>query len=109
MTGMDVLRDRFLALTGRTAVEETEKVEQCLTMAHGLVDAYCRGRHRRGGVLRPGVEDVILMVAARIAANPEQVQVREQVGPYSLFLAEGFSGFTLVELAVLNRYRKRGI
>ena len=49
------------------------------------------------------------MVAARILANPEQISVREQVGPYQMYKAAGFSGFTLVELAVLNRYRKRAI
>lgn len=85
------------------------KASLALTTAEAYVEAYTRGRHTRGGHLRPGVEAVITTVAARILSNPEQISVREEVGPYVYFKGPGFNGFTLVELAVLNRYRKRGI
>ncbi|MGP5644321.1 hypothetical protein ACTXO6_13425 [Corynebacterium variabile] len=89
---------------------EEKTLEYSLAAASGLVDAYCRGNHvNRLGKLRPGVGEVILTVAARLAANPGQVQVREQVGPVSMLVGEGFSGFTLTEQFVLNRYRKRGL
>ena len=97
----------LVRFTGITRPNVEEQAEQALKIAAALVEAYTRGRHQRRGVLRPGVEDVITTVAARILANPEQIAVREQVGPYSMYRGEGFSGFTLVELAVLTRYRKR--
>lgn len=78
-----------------------------LTTAEAYVDAYTRGNHTRGGHLRAGIEAVIITVASRILSNPEQISVREEVGPYVFFKGPGFNGFTLVELAVLNRYRKR--
>lgn len=97
----------LVEFTGITRPNAVAQADQALRMAEGLVDAYTRGRHKRRDEYRPGVEDVLVTVAARILANPEQVAVREQVGPYSMYRGEGFSGFTLVELAVLNRYRKR--
>ena len=99
----------LVRFTGITRPNVEAQAEQALQIAGALVDAYTRGRHKRLGEYRPGVEDVITTVAARILANPEQIAVREQVGPYSMYRGEGFSGFTLVELAVLNRYRKRAL
>lgn len=95
--------------TGAQGPLVVTQAEMALTTAQALVGAYCRGREKRGDKYRPGVEEVILMVGSRILANPEQIQVREQVGPYTMFKGAGFSGFTLVELSVLNRYRKRAI
>ncbi|AKK02338.1 hypothetical protein [Corynebacterium epidermidicanis] len=99
--------DELIKFTGATGPNVQAQAQQALSMAEAFVDAYCRGRHKRGGVLRPGVDAVITAVAARILANPEQIQQREQVGPYSFYRDAGFQGFNLVELAVLNRYRKR--
>lgn len=78
--------------------------------ATALVDAYTRGRHLdRGGKPRPGVTTVVLTVAARIGANPGQVSRQDQAGSFMSRRGVGFTGFTLAELAVLNRYRKRAI
>ena len=101
--------EQLVAFTGirRPGVEDQAK--QALLMAEAYVDAYTRGRHRRRGELREGVGAVITSAAARILANPEQISVREEVGPYSMYRGEGFAEFNLVELAVLNRYRKRAI
>lgn len=85
------------------------QAKTALVTAEGLINAYCRGRHKRAGRYRAGVEEVLTTVAARILANPGQIQTREQVGPYSMLKGVGFSSFTLVELAVLNRYRKRAL
>ncbi|MGO2114364.1 hypothetical protein [Corynebacterium casei] len=99
----------LIKFTGTQGPNVEAQAAQALTTANALVSAYCRGREKRGDKYRPGVEEVITMVAARILANPEQISVREQVGPYQMYKAAGFNGFTLVELAVLNRYRKRAI
>lgn len=78
--------------------------------ATALVEGYTRGNHTTpAGVPRPGVESVILTVAARLMANPGQVTRRDQAGSFSTHRGAGFSGFTLAEQAVLNRYRKRAV
>lgn len=101
--------EELVKFTGAQGPDVVSQAATALMMAEGLVDAYCRGRHKRHGLPRPGVEEVIISVAARILANPEQISVREEVGPYNYYRGPGFSGFTLVELSVLNRYRKRAI
>lgn len=88
---------------------EREQAQLALDAAIAMVDAYCRGAARSGGVWRPGVPEVVLGVAARIAANPMGVQWREQAGQFSVHRGEGFKGFTLAEQYVLNRYRKRAM
>lgn len=98
--------EQLIDFTDATGDNVATQADMALTAAEGLVGAYTRGRHKRDGDYREGVEAVVLTVAARILANPEQIQVREQVGPYSFLKGEGFSGFTLVERAVLDRYRK---
>lgn len=78
--------------------------------ATALVSGYCRGNEvDRAGKSRPGIDAVTLTVAARIVANPGQVVMRDQAGVFSKHRGAGFSGFTLAELAVLNRYRRRAI
>lgn len=77
---------------------------QAITLASGMIDAYTRGRHlTAAGEPRPGIDAVVLMASARLLANPEQL--RHTVG--SVAFNEGFAGFTVAELTVLNRYRKR--
>lgn len=101
--------EELIKFTGSEGPDVLVQAATALTMAEALVDAYCRGRHVRAGLRRPGVDAVITAVAARILANPEQIQQREQIGPFTYFKGAGFQGFTLVELAVLNRYRKRAL
>ena len=91
-------------------VATEQQARHAIATAEGLVEAYTRGRHvTADGGPRPGVDAVVLQVAARLAANPSQIQTREQVGPYSLLRSAGFQGFTLTEQLVLNRYRKRAL
>lgn len=85
----------------------TDKANQALVLASAQVDGYLRGHAKDSvGSYRPGVGEVVLMVAARIAANPHGVQFRDQVGAFSVSRQSAFQGFTLSELNVLNRYRK---
>jgi len=99
----------LIEFTGATGSEVESQARTALDMAESLVATYCRGRHARGGHWRPGIETVISTVAARILSNPEFIQVREVIGPYQYFRGEGFTGFTIAELSVLNRYRKRAV
>ena len=105
-----ITKEQLIQFTGASGPQVDAQASHALEIAEALINGYCRGRHKNlDGSFRPGIEQVQLTVSSRILANPEQVQVREQVGPYTYFRGEGFSGFTLPELAVLNRYRKRGV
>lgn len=104
---MDLTPNELIKFTGATGPEVEQQAATALGMAESLVSVYTRGRHKRGENFRPGIETVITTVAARILANPQFIQEREQIGPYTYFRGEGFTGFTLAELAVLNSYRKR--
>lgn len=89
-------------------VKPTEAAEQALTAAHGLIDGYTRGRYRDAeGHYRPGIQAVVLTVAARLLANPGQVSTRVSAGTLTVSRGPGFQGFTLAEQTTLNRYRKR--
>lgn len=71
------------------------------------VNAYTRGRGFDQFGPRPDVEHVIVAASARLVVNPEQAK-RVQVGDYSEQAAT-LEGFTLPELAVLHRYRRRAL
>lgn len=97
----------LVAFTGifRPGIEV--QAAESLKIVEALVSAYTRGRHvSRDGQFKDGVEAVITTAAARMLSNPEQLAVREQVGPYSMYRGAGFQGFSLAEKIVLDRYRK---
>lgn len=70
-----------------------------------FVNAYTRGRGFLDGVPEPDVEHVIVSATARLSNNPEMTE-RESVGSFSQTPAV-LDGWTLPELAVLHRYRRR--
>lgn len=80
------------------------QAQRSITVASSVIGAYCRDRHLDGeGNPRPGIDDVVLTVAARLYANPEQINYDSG----SVSMRGGLAGFTLTEQAVLNRYRKK--
>lgn len=84
--------------------------KHALIAAKALVSGYTRGNDVNSfDEYRPGVREVILTVAARILANPGGVSVRVTAGGVTVSRGAGFSGYTLAEQAVLNRYRKRAV
>lgn len=94
---------------GDTPIEASTAATS-IDAATALVDGYTRSNHLdHDGTPRPGVAHVVLTVAARIAANPGQVSYRVSAGAFSKQVGKGFSGFTLAELSILNRYRKRAL
>lgn len=79
--------------------------DEHLTLVTAFVNAYTRGR---GFTVAEGPNDdlaaVIITATARLLTNPAQVE-RETADGYE---AVGrLDGFTLPELAVLHRYRRR--
>ena len=80
-------------------------IDKALTTIYQLVSAYTRGNGFVGGVPNPELRAVIRTATARLTANPEQVA--STVG--GVTVGAGFNGWSLAELAVLNRYRKRAL
>lgn len=83
--------------------------EHHVEVVETFVKSYTRGR----GFVEPGpppdlapdLAAVIRSAAARLTANPEQLE-REQAGTYSVAYPR-LDGWSLPELAVLHAYRRR--
>lgn len=97
----------YVGATGRNVVAQATAA---IAEAEAYVEGYTRGNHRTpAGSPRAGIKWVVLSVAGRILANPGKVSTKEQIGAFSFYVGDGFNGFNLAELAILNRYRKRAI
>lgn len=92
---------RLLTLLRQPAddVELLAQATEAVTAVRAMTTAYCRGG---GG---DGIEEVIVSASARLLANPEGIPYDS--GSYSIRGA--FTGFTLAEQFVLNRWRKRAL
>ncbi|MGY4709063.1 hypothetical protein ACXDF8_05770 [Mycolicibacterium sp. CBM1] len=70
-----------------------------------IARAYTRDGGFTEGVPNADIAAVITTAAARLVANPEQISTT--IGTVSV--RGGFSGWTLTERLVLNRYRKQAL
>lgn len=86
--------DTVLALAGES-----------LPIITAMAQAYTRGNGFTAGEPNEEIAAVITTATARLMGNPDQTQYR--VGDVSYQSA--FTGWTLAETFVLNRYRKRAI
>jgi len=79
--------------------------EQAIPVVTVMVKAYVRG----GTDWEPNdeLDAVIVTAAARIVSNPGQLPVDMTTGSFGLSIRGAFQGWTLAELFVLNRYRRR--
>ena len=75
---------------------------QSVTIITALARSYTRGGGFTANSPHEDVAAVITTATARLVANPEQLRVT--VGGVQ---TDGFQGWTLPELFVLNRYRRR--
>lgn len=103
--------DLVAALAPRVAAhigaKETETSASVLPVVIEFVRGYVRDRGFGADGYSPEapLQAVIISAASRLATNPEQVS-QFQAGDYSERPAI-LNGFTLAELGVLNRYRRR--
>lgn len=72
-----------------------------------MARAYTRDRGFAGAEPSAPVAAVIATASARLAANGSGLPRSDTAGVYSQDIRAAFQGWTLAELAVLNRYRKR--
>ena len=75
-----------------------------------LARAYTRGQGFTGNAPNDEIAAVITTASARLAANGSQIRGSATAGVFVQDLRSARSrGWTLAELAVLNRYRKRAM
>lgn len=74
-----------------------------------MAKAYTRGRGFEGNEPNEELAAVITTAAARLAANGRQLAVRNKVDDVEREYRSWFTGWTLAELFVLNRYRVRAM
>jgi hypothetical protein len=93
---------RAATFLGRDDVYDLLESEH-VPLVVAFVKAYPRGRGFEEGIA-DDLAAVVITAAARLVTNPAQLE-REHAGEY---IAVGsFAGWTLPELAVLHRYRRR--
>lgn len=94
----------FLGVPTSESFEQQANVH--LNMATSMVKAYVRGNgFDTSGKPEPDLAAVIVSCTARLLENPQHTR-QEAAGPFSRTPGT-FNGWTLPELAVLHRYRKR--
>jgi hypothetical protein len=74
-----------------------------------MAQAYTRGVGWTAGVPNPDISTVILLATARLLANPTQLLTDQTLGPSSASYRSAFQGWTVAELATLDRYRIRAL
>ncbi len=104
-----VTPEQVLLFLGRPGDDTLSgSAEQAIPIVTTMVRAYTRGNGFWGGEdPQEDVEAVIVSATARLVSNPSQLANDETAGPFSRSLRGAFTGWTLAELAVLNRYRTR--
>ena len=98
--------DDVAAFLGRSGDAATVALaHEHLPVITAMVKAYTRARGFVDGVPGDDLAAVIVSATARSVANPEHT-ISQETGPFSI--RQGiFQGWTLPELAILHRYRKR--
>ncbi len=74
-----------------------------LPIVTAMARAYTRGNGFTGLTPNDDVAAVLVTATARLMANPEQIEARTG----EVFIRGGFTGWSLAETFVLNRYRAR--
>ena len=93
----------FLGKPGDAATEAT--AEQAIPVVTVMVKAYVRG----GDTWETSdeLDAVIVSAAARMVSNPTGLAHELTAGAFTHSVRGSFQGWTLPELFILNRYRKR--
>jgi hypothetical protein len=87
--------------------QSTPAVEQAVPLVTTMAKAYTRGRGFTGNVPNREIAAVVTIAAARFAANSRQTSSSMTSGPFAADLRSFFTGWTVAEQIVLNRYRVR--
>lgn len=95
-------------LLGKPAAHDDEQADEVLSIVTTMARNYTRGNgFDEAGVPNEDIRAVILTASARLLSHPRQLGISETLGPQSAYFREGFQGWSLAELFVLNNYRVR--
>ncbi|WP_237394359.1 hypothetical protein [Mycobacterium paraintracellulare] len=78
-----------------------------LTIITAMASSYTRGQGFTAGVPNDEIRAVILTASARLISNTSGLTFSEIEGPSQIEYNSAFSGWTVGELVVLNRFRRR--
>lgn len=95
------------ALLGRTV--ESEQGSAVLQVITAMAKAYTRDQGFTNGEPNEDIRAVILTAAARLLSNPSGLMIDEMEGPAMVAYRSAFTGWTVAEYYVLNRYRVRAL
>ena len=105
-TGLGNLPELVAAYLGKPNSEKyLTRAAAHVMIVTEYVRGYTRGKGFSDGQPAADLQAVIVSAAAKLTYNPEQVEMFRS-GDYSE-RPQQFKGWTLADLAVLNRYRKR--
>lgn len=105
---MAVEADQVAAFLGKPGDAATlATAAQAIPVVTVMVKAYVRG----GSEWEPNdeLDAVIVTASARMLSNPSGLSHDDTAGPFTRSIRGAFQGWTLAELFVLNRYRKRAM
>lgn len=97
--------DLLGVLLGQTINDD--QATTAIAVVTSLAKSYTRGAGFTDTGPAEDITSVILTAAARLLSNPTGVLYDETEGPSSVSYRSAFSGWTVAELTVLNRYRVR--
>lgn len=83
-----------------------DQADAVISVVKAMVSAHTRGEGFTEGEPNDELGAVILSASARLIANTAGLS-NEAMGAFQIGYGRGDFGFTLPELMVLNRYRKR--
>ncbi|MCB0931656.1 MAG: hypothetical protein KDB71_07120 [Mycobacterium sp.] len=87
-----------------------DAVPAAVPLITAMAKAYTRGRgFDDDGDPSEEIAAVITTASVRLAANTRQTDHAQTMGEFSETVRSFFNGWTLAELAVLNRYRVRAM
>jgi len=90
-------------MLGRDVAQEQGSA--VLAIVTAMASAWTRGVGFTAGVPNAELRAVILTASSRLLSNARGLLMDEAKGPESVSYRSAFTGWTLVELGVLNRYR----
>ena len=95
--------------TDVTGLLDADLDETVIPVITTMAKSYTRGQGFTGNEPNDELAAVITTAAARLASNTRQLRHSQTAGPFTADFRSAFDGWTLAELFVLNRYRKRAI
>ncbi|PJE23668.1 MAG: hypothetical protein CK431_09960 [Mycobacterium sp.] len=95
----------FLRKTGDAATEADAALAWSIIGA--MAQSYTRGQGFTNGLPADDLSAVIFTATLRFLANKGQLEMSRTKGPFSIEYRSSFNDWSVAELSVLHRYRKR--